>query len=118
MNKLILAMALTLVSTVAFGEKSYTVEQLEEMIANSNKPQIAMPVLDGTIAKDDFPTCKSGLIEWLNGVETYPITVEKDIDGENYSATIWAESKAFLVSCVKSGDSAKAIRMSAEYLDN
>ncbi|GAB1438745.1 hypothetical protein MASR2M36_14980 [Providencia sp.] len=73
MNNLILAIALTLVSTAAFSEKSYTVEQLEEMIANSNKP---------TIAKDDFPTCKSGLIEWLDGVEAYPITVEKDIDGK------------------------------------
>lgn len=88
MNNLILAIALTLVSTAAFNEKNYTVEQLEEMIANSNKPTIATPVLEGTIAKDDFPTCKSGLIEWLDGVEAYPITVEKDIDGKEYSATI------------------------------
>lgn len=68
------------------------------MIANSNKP---------TIAKGDFPTCKSGLIEWLDGAEEYPITVEKDIDGKEYSATIWAESKVFLVSCVKRGTARK-----------
>ncbi|WP_333986898.1 hypothetical protein [Providencia huaxiensis] len=118
MNKILLTIAISLLSTTAFAEKSYTVEQLEDMIANNNKPQIAVPVLDGSIAKNDFPTCKSGLIEWLDGVEKYPITVEKDVDGEDFSATIWAESKAFLVSCVKSGNNAKAVRMSAEYLDN
>ncbi|EJD6541051.1 hypothetical protein NQ837_001058 [Providencia rettgeri] len=117
MNKLILGIAIALVSTVAFSEKNYTVEQLESLIAANNKPSILIPSLDGSIAKDDFPTCKSGLIEWLDGVKTYPVTIEKDIDGE-FSATIWSESKAFLVSCVKSGDKAKAIRMSAEYSDN
>lgn len=118
MNKLLLAITISLLSATAFAEKTYTVEQLEDMIADNNKPQIAVPVLNGSIAKDDFPTCKSGLIEWLEGVEKYPITIEKDIDGEDFSATIWAESNAFLVSCVKSGSNAKAVRMSAEYLDN
>lgn len=118
MNKLLLGMMISLVSFGVMAEKNYTLEQVENMIASGKKPQTSMPVLDGTIAKEDFATCKSGLKEWLDGVENYPITIEKDIDGEDFSATIWAESKAFLVSCVKSGESAKAIRMSAEYLDN
>lgn len=118
MKKLILGMIVSLISIGVMAEKNYTVEQLEQMIAAGNKPQIAVPVLDGSIEKEDFPTCKSGLKEWLEGVKNFPVTVEKDIDGEDFSATIWSESKAFLVSCVKSGDSAKAIRMSAEYLDN
>lgn len=118
MNKLLLGMMISLVSFGVIAEKNYTIEQVKNMIASGQKPKIAMPVLDGTIAKEDFATCKSGLKEWLDGVENYPITIEKDVDGDDFPATIWAESKAFLVSCVKNGESAKAIRMSAEYLDN
>ncbi|MEQ5110992.1 hypothetical protein [Providencia vermicola] len=118
MNKLLLGMMISLVSFGVVAEKNYTLEQVENMIASGKKPQTATPTLDGSIAKEDFATCKSGLKEWLNGVENYPITIEKDVDGKDFSATIWTESKAFLVSCVKSGDNAKAIRMSAEYLDN
>ncbi|WP_369311834.1 hypothetical protein [Providencia rettgeri] len=118
MKKLLLGMMISLVSFGVMAQKQYTIEQVENMIASGKKPQIATPILDGTIAKEDFDTCKSGLKEWLDGVENYPITIEQDVDGKDFSATIWAESKAFLVSCVKSGDNAKAIRMSAEYLDN
>ncbi|HDN2512990.1 MULTISPECIES: hypothetical protein [Providencia] len=118
MNKLLLGMMISLVSFGVVAEKNYTLEQVENMIASGKKPQTATPTLDGSIAKEDFATCKSGLKEWLDGVENYPITIEKDVDGKDFSATIWTESKAFLVSCVKSGDNAKAIRMSAEYLDN
>ncbi|MBN4867053.1 MULTISPECIES: hypothetical protein [Providencia] len=118
MNKLLLGMMISLVSFGVVAEKNYTLEQVENMITSGKKPQTATPTLDGSIAKEDFATCKSGLKEWLDGVENYPITIEKDVDGKDFSATIWTESKAFLVSCVKSGDNAKAIRMSAEYLDN
>lgn len=118
MNKLLLGMMISLVSFGVVAEKNYTLEQVENMIASGKKPQTATPTLDGSIAKEDFATCKSGLKEWLDGVENYPITIEKDVDGKDFSATIWTESKAFLVSCLKSGDNAKAIRMSAEYLDN
>ncbi len=38
MNKLLLAIAISLLSATAFAEKSYTVEQLEDMIADNNKP--------------------------------------------------------------------------------
>ncbi|EMG6528944.1 MULTISPECIES: hypothetical protein [Providencia] len=51
MNKSLLAIAISLLSAKAFAEKSYTVGQLEDMIADNNKPQIAAPVLDGSIAK-------------------------------------------------------------------
>ena len=38
MNKLLLAIAISLLSATAFAEKSYTVEQLEDMIADNKKP--------------------------------------------------------------------------------